>query len=98
MITISEVRFLPDGIGHPPAMLRALRGLSVPFDLDQVYRYLARYPETPRPATAYVPVLLMDLVVALGDRNRIEALIYWRDVVRPHYLAVPVASCTLNEL
>lgn len=96
MIVISEVTRLPDGV-HPPAMLQALRGLCVPFNLDQVYRYLTRYPDTPRPTTAYVPVLLMDLVAALGDRNRVDALIYWRDVIRPHFVAIPVASCTLNE-
>ena len=97
MITIGKVRELPDLVPHPESMLRALRGLCVPFNLDQVYRYLARFPDVPKPTTACAPVLLMDIVAALGDRGRIEALIYWRDVIRPHYLAIPVASCTLNE-
>jgi hypothetical protein len=86
-----------NGEVHPEAMRRALDGLSVPFDLDRAYALIGRRAGVRLPPAGYLPIPLMDVVEALGARNRIDAMIYWRDIIRPHYIAVPVALCTLNE-
>lgn len=96
-IAIGEVRALPDGMIHPEPMLQALKGLCVPFDLARFCDYVARHPKLTLPSTAYLPVPLMDIVTALGTRNRTDAIIYWLYVIRPYYIGIPVACCTINE-
>lgn len=96
-IVIGAVRALPDSIAHPEPMIAALKGLCVPLDLGRFCDYVARHPKFRLPSTAYLPVPLMDIVEALGGRGRIEAMIYWRDVIRPYYIGIPVTCCTINE-
>ena len=93
---IREVPTLDPGDHHPASAVRALRGICVPFDLDRIAGYLARYGKRP-PATSYVAIPLDDIVAGLVRLNRVDAVIYWQDVVRPYYVAVPVACCDLEE-
>ncbi len=94
---IREVPTLDPGDHHPASAVRALRGIRAPFDLDRLAGYLARHQKLPPPSTAYIAIPLGDIVEGLAMLNRVEALIYWRDVVRPYYVAVPVACCDLEE-
>lgn len=85
------------GDDHPASAIRALRGIRVPFDLDRLAGYLSRNKKLPPPSTAYLAIPLNDVVEALGMLNRMEALIYWRDTVRPYYIAIPVHCCDLED-
>lgn len=97
MVIIREVPTLLAGDNHPESAVRALRGIRVPFDLDRLAGYLSRHQKSPPPSTAYLAIPIGDVVEALGMLNRIEALIYWRDTVRPYYIAVPVRCCDLED-
>ncbi len=96
-IIVKNITALPGETVHPQTMIRALNGIPIPFDLQRAYTQIMNQPKLRLPSTAYLPVLIMDIVEALGAHNRIEAMIYWRDVIRPYYLAIPITSCTLNE-
>lgn len=96
-VIVREVPTLLVGDNHPESAIRALRGIRVPFDLDRLAGYLARHRKAPPPSTAYLAIPVGDVVEALGMLNRIDALIYWRDVVRPYFIAIPVACCDLED-
>lgn len=87
----------PFGDNHPASFVRALRGIRVPFDLDRLASYLAQCQKSPPLSTAYLAIPLNDIVEGLVMLNRIDALIYWRDTIRPCYIAIPVRCCDLEE-
>ncbi len=96
MVIVREIPTLAVGDSHPEPYVRALRGIRVPFDLDRLAGYLARHHKSPPPSTAYLAIPVGDVVEALGMLNRIDALIYWRDTVRPYFIAIPVRCCDLE--